>query len=907
MVQSPFDLPQCLLLAAMLFFVHRSTASPFENKTGPTESRSRVFSPRMDYDEWTPLGRGDPLKNDPTFDYVPPVLDRVQYWLNTHTTEPSTKRDILVLGVTAKKTSPKIPEHFLKFLDGPKFNRNQDTFRNDFTGSTGAEPPKMIRNNNFRSGPMDFRNQNRIQSIPASYYPSPFYNQKPKPYTMMMPPPVNQNPINELGQNSYGNLLKEKIVFQESQKFSTQTEEGPSLQEAEFYNHPPKMFSQGQPLFRSTHSHISPAPVKAKITPIENKSIFSPSSEIPNQRFEATTSSVSFEKSNLIYQSTQTLSGGWIGSSRPTSFAPPVEINQVTWKAPNGYEGDHHASASANHDVVIGQNANIIVDGDSNDNEEVVIGHNDLFFQESNSQDYKEKALLEGPSVTTSTKPLTESYTDSTGPKMHIVVANSPSAFELEAQKEPVSVIMPVNYVESNVDSSLNSTESASFISTSTQNSLIQNHSSKMNDNMNQNADKIPSNSVSSQELISSPESSGSNLMSMERPLHMQKPQPIRSSISSPMMPIFMENTQTDYSSNILSNRIPPTSQTARHPGFHIFGESVPQHMALQHPRPLMTPRPGEHRPGFRPPISMDMGQIPPSMIHIKMGSPQSAMRPHMSADLAYQHHQHQQHQHQQHQYQHQHQQNKHQIQQHQIFPATFTSSPVGASSTLHVTRGELQGHRYSPVPNPMLLTTMQSSIFPPTTRGPVSINGEFFMDYTRNQSPLIHLLNSEESQKMESGFSTDLITTPSSLQTTTAPSLTTDPIFSHYKQPAKPIRGPMYLIIQGHSKVKTYKPTVNKYGVPVENNEILDNTTERPQSKLEKLVNENAKANAANREKDLSARRKLEERKENREEPISLLSLVENGFSAFTVSPPPATEEERQTNSVTTIEINGN
>lgn len=849
----------------------------------------------MDYDEWTPLGRGDPLKNDPTFDYVPPVLDRVQYWLDTHTTEPSAKRDILVLGVTAKKTSSKIPEHFLKFVDGPKFNRNQDTFRNDFTGSTGAEPPKMIRNNNFRGGPMDFRNQNRIQSIPASYYPSPFYNQKSKPYTMMMPPPINQKPINELGQNSYGNLLKEKIVFQESQQFSTQTEEGPTLQEAQFHNHPPKMFSQGHPPLWSTHSHVSPAPLKPQITQVENKITFTPSSQIPNQRFEATTPSVSFEKSNLIYQSTQTLSGGWIGSSRPTSFAPPLEINQVTWKTPNRYEGDHHASASANHDVVIGQNANIIVDGDSNDNEEVVIGHNDLFFHEGNSRDHKEKALLEGPSTTTSVKPSTESSTDSTEPKMHIVVANSPSSFELEVQKEPVSVVMPVNYVEINPDSSLNSTESSSLIPNSTQNSLIQNHSLKINDNMNQDADKIPSNSMSSQE------SSGSDLMSMEKPLQTQKPQPFRSSISSPMMPVYMENTQTAYPSNILSNRIPPTRQPARHPGFHVFGESVPQHMALQHPRPIMAPRPGEHRPGFRPPISMNMGQIPPSMVHIKMGPPQSIMRPHISADQAYQQHQHQQHQHQQHP-------NKHrQNPQHQIFPATFTSSPIGSSSTLQVTRAELQGHRYSPVPDPTLLTTMQSSMFPPTTRGPVSINGEVFMDYTRNQSPLIHLLNSEESQKMESGLSTDFISTPPSLQTTTAPSLTTDPIFSHYKQPAKPIRGPMYLIIQGHSKVKTYKPTVNKYGISVENNEILDNTTERPQSKLEKLVNENAKANAANREKDLSARRKLEERKENRVGPISLLSLVENGFSAFTVSPPPATEEERQTNSVTTIEINGN
>lgn len=47
---------------------------------------------------------------------------------------------------------------------------------------------------------------------------------------------------------------------------------------------------------------------------------------------------------------------------------------------------------------------------------------------------------------------------------------------------------------------------------------------------------------------------------------------------------------------------------------------------------------------------------------------------------------------------------------------------------------------------------------------------------------------------------------TTSSPATTVAPiSLTTDELFSHYKQPNEPLHGPMYLIIQGHSKVKTY------------------------------------------------------------------------------------------------------
>lgn len=50
---------------------------------GSFEKQSRgIMSPKMDYEEWTPLGRGDPLKNDPTFDYSPPMLGKVKYWIS---------------------------------------------------------------------------------------------------------------------------------------------------------------------------------------------------------------------------------------------------------------------------------------------------------------------------------------------------------------------------------------------------------------------------------------------------------------------------------------------------------------------------------------------------------------------------------------------------------------------------------------------------------------------------------------------------------------------------------------------------------------------------------------------------------------------------------------------------------
>lgn len=64
--------------------------------------------------EWKPVGRGDPLK-DPTYDYMPPVLDRVRYWAEG--TSHKNKNEILLLGVPSKK-SPSIKQKD-KYTYGP--------------------------------------------------------------------------------------------------------------------------------------------------------------------------------------------------------------------------------------------------------------------------------------------------------------------------------------------------------------------------------------------------------------------------------------------------------------------------------------------------------------------------------------------------------------------------------------------------------------------------------------------------------------------------------------------------------------------------------------------------------------------------------------------------------------------
>ncbi|KAJ8926612.1 hypothetical protein NQ314_021003 [Rhamnusium bicolor] len=96
----------------------------------------------MDYDQWKPLGRGDPLKNDPTYDYVPPVLDRVHYWVEPALRKPdppvpgeNQKTEILLLGITSKKPATGSSQAdsrrdtydpYTKYVPGSNYNPNSN-------------------------------------------------------------------------------------------------------------------------------------------------------------------------------------------------------------------------------------------------------------------------------------------------------------------------------------------------------------------------------------------------------------------------------------------------------------------------------------------------------------------------------------------------------------------------------------------------------------------------------------------------------------------------------------------------------------------------------------------------------------------------------------------------------------
>nr|CAH7715444.1 unnamed protein product [Callosobruchus chinensis] len=175
-----------------------SSGSESGNDHGDKSQRS-IFSPRMDYEQWKPLGRGDPLNNDPTYDYVPPVLDRVQYWVDPADRKPDAvpseenqKTEVLLLGITSKKpasgSSPKADSRrdsydpYTKYVDGWKFSNNQRIARPSFIPSI----PTSFFSQLFP------KNKNTIYPERPTF---PKGTEQRVPYTMLMPPPIVQTTV----------------------------------------------------------------------------------------------------------------------------------------------------------------------------------------------------------------------------------------------------------------------------------------------------------------------------------------------------------------------------------------------------------------------------------------------------------------------------------------------------------------------------------------------------------------------------------------------------------------------------------------------------------------------------------------------------------------------------------------
>ncbi|KAF5292494.1 hypothetical protein FQR65_LT01638 [Abscondita terminalis] len=174
-------------------------------KDNTNEARG-VFTPRMNYEQWTPLGRGDPLKNDPTYDYVPPMLDHVHYWIETSSKKPDSsitnnnqKTEILVLGVSAKKSSvgtstpaesrKDVYDSFLKFAEAPKLGMPSNYQRM-------SRPPYYYHHHNYHHRQHYYpvstiENKNKIENVASA-------KNEQILYTFLKPPPVSLNNHNTI-------------------------------------------------------------------------------------------------------------------------------------------------------------------------------------------------------------------------------------------------------------------------------------------------------------------------------------------------------------------------------------------------------------------------------------------------------------------------------------------------------------------------------------------------------------------------------------------------------------------------------------------------------------------------------------------------------------------------------------
>ncbi|XP_067009511.2 mucin-3A [Anabrus simplex] len=293
-----------------------------ESKRTTRLSESRgLFSPRVDYDEWTPLGRGDPLKNDPTYDYVPPVLDRVHYWIDPSSRTPdpplvtevpsvATPSDVPVLqtrqqpdieieepSVTAADSRRDTFDPFLKFVDGPKFNSppQQTIYAHHHHHHYLHSPSRPTQGGSVQRKPY----------VPHStaYYPAPFYQHNKSPQV-----------IPSVETHSY--VLQQQPV--ETASFP------PDVQ----HQRPPYTMLVPPPL-HMTDTYSAADYQDSDIMTMEQTTI--PPQSIPYYTTTPSPSSVTLQEADLIFQSST--QPDW--DDGKTQLATIAEASsQVTWKVP---------------------------------------------------------------------------------------------------------------------------------------------------------------------------------------------------------------------------------------------------------------------------------------------------------------------------------------------------------------------------------------------------------------------------------------------------------------------------------------------------------------------------------------------------------------------------------------------
>ncbi|KAM3964265.1 uncharacterized protein ACR2FA_001754 [Aphomia sociella] len=153
---------------------HFANASYKMEKTNLSGLAS-IFSPRMDFDQWKPLtGRGDPLRNDPTYDYEPPLLERVHYWADETRFErehyPEKKSEVLMLGVSSRRPSvaprqPSVPRRHQRPPPPPSLPKYED-----FTYKISERLPMTIL---VPPPPPPIGHQTSLYILPEDKIPAP--------------------------------------------------------------------------------------------------------------------------------------------------------------------------------------------------------------------------------------------------------------------------------------------------------------------------------------------------------------------------------------------------------------------------------------------------------------------------------------------------------------------------------------------------------------------------------------------------------------------------------------------------------------------------------------------------------------------------------------------------------------
>ncbi|XP_060532426.1 uncharacterized protein LOC132705676 [Cylas formicarius] len=249
------------------------------------ENHKGMIVPRIDYDQWKPLGRGDPLKNDPTFDYVPPVLDQVRYWVDpkkqsdSKSSRDNPKKEILLLGVSSKK--PAVVNPVSRKDSYSSYSKYSD--ENNYVSNQRISRPSFFPSMSSSMFPSIFTFANKIFDRTA-------HSKEPEhgmPYTVLMPPPIEpqtkSSPSPKYSTSTPSVTIQESNLVYHSSSLSDPNEFKPS---DEYVTSSPSVHRELSPTTEKQVLYVDSLSPSASYMPVK----FAPDSKLSNKVLEASDS-----------------------------------------------------------------------------------------------------------------------------------------------------------------------------------------------------------------------------------------------------------------------------------------------------------------------------------------------------------------------------------------------------------------------------------------------------------------------------------------------------------------------------------------------------------------------------------------------------------------------------------------